>query len=350
MSAPQRIAGAITTHARIVLLLMLVATGVVGLGVTMIDGDTSLDRYTGDSPEDRADEYVDANFTTAGEENTTEAFVIRTGENVLTRDSLLDSLRLQRAIRENDSINDTLVEDDPITGVENVVAIRAIREDQFDAIEERADELEARRDELNETEDRLLAGINRTRNLTRAFANDTAGLDENSTAYEDREARLASEIDATAENATAGLGGFERNTYEEFLARVRTAEANLVELEREYGANATEREAYADNVSTIDRQYDLATGLLDRQFNDLFRSFERISDEFEELRTADRPPLAAQIAALENETEFDRLVRQTLNGSGPRGEDVLELVAAEARLDVGAPGRHLDLRAVDAHR
>jgi predicted RND superfamily exporter protein len=334
MSFSHRVAGAVTTHARIVLLVMLIATAAVGAGVTMIENDTSLDQFTGDSPEARADDYVDANFTTAGEENTTQALVVRTGENVLTRASLLDSLRLQRAIRANDSINDTLVEDDPITGVENVVAIRSIREDQFDELEARVDELEARRDDLNATEDRLLAGINRTRNLTRAFANDTADLDENSSTYEDREARLEADIAAVVKNATVGLGSFAGDNYETFLLeRVRPAESNLVELERQYGENATDREAYRDNVSTIERQYDLATGLLDRQFNDLFREFGDVADEFDELSDADRPPVEDQIEALQNESEFDRLLRQTLNGSGTRGDEVLDLVAASYELN-----------------
>jgi predicted RND superfamily exporter protein len=333
MSFSHRVAGAVTAHARIILLVGLVATAAVGVGVTAIDGDSSLDRYTGDSPEARADEYVDANFTTAGEENTTSAFVVRTGENVLTRESLLDSLRLQRAILANESINDTLIGEDPITGVENVVAIRAIREDQFDAIEERADELEARRDELNETEDRLLAGINRTRNLTRAFKNDTAGLDENSSAYEEREARLEADMEAVAANATADLDGFERNNYETFLERVRTAEANLVDLEREYGANATERAAYTDNESTIERQYELASGLLDRRFSEIGYGFREIREDLADLRDADRPSLEAQIEALETESEFNRHVRQALNGSGTRGTEVLELVAASYELN-----------------
>jgi predicted RND superfamily exporter protein len=335
MSFSHRTAGAVTAHARLVLLVMLVATAAVGVGATMIDDDTSLDQFTGDSPEARADDYVDANFTTAGETNTTQVLVVRTGENVLTRDSLLDSLRLQRAIRANDSINDTLLADDPITGVENVVAIRSIREDQFDALRERADELEARRDELNETEDRLLAGINRTRELQREFENDTAGLDENSSAYQEREARLEADVDEVTETATSDLDGLGKNNYEAFLDRVRTAETNLVELEREYGANASEREAYEDNVSTIERQYDLASGLLDREFREVGFGFRDLQEDFEELRDADRPPLDEQITALENEEkeEFHRLVRETLNGSGTRGGEVLELVAASYHLN-----------------
>jgi predicted RND superfamily exporter protein len=329
MSFSHRVARVVTERARIVLLVALVATAVVGAGLTMIEDDTSLDQFTGDSPEARADDYVDANFTTAGAENTTQALVVRTGENVLTRASLIDSLQLQRTIRANDSINATLVEDDAVTGVENVVAIRAIREDQFDELEARGDELEARRDALNATEDRLLAGINRTRNLTRAFENDTAGLDENSSAYAERAARLEADIQAIIDNATADLDNLAENNYEAFLNRTRTAEANLVELERTYGANASARDAYADNVSTIERQYDLVRdNLLAREFREISFDFRDLFEEFEDLRDADRPSLEKQIAALENETEFDRLIRHTLNGSGTRGDEVLDLVAA----------------------
>jgi len=338
MSFSHRAAGVVTTHARSVLLLMVVATAVVGAGLPMIEDDTSLDQFTDDSPEVRANDYVDANFTTAGEENTTQAVVVRTGENVLTRESLIDSLRLQRAIRANDSINDTLVEDDPITGLENVIAIRSIREDQFDALQERADELEARRDELNETEDRLLAGLNRTRNLTRAFANDTAGLEENSSAYRQREDELNRTIETLSENVTSDLG---YNSYETFAFRVKRNELRLIELEREYGANASEREAYQATEDEIARQYDFAKRILDVDFRQIGFEFRDLREEFEELRDADRPSLSAQIAALENETEFDRLVRQTLNGSGTRGDEVLELVAASYELNTTTAGARM---------
>lgn len=330
MSFSHRIAGAVTTHARLVLLVMLVATATAGLGVTMIEEDTSLDQFTGDSPEARADDYVDANFTTAGEENTTQALVVRTGENVLTRASLLDSLRLQREIRSNDSINDTLIEDDPITGVENIVAIRSIREDQTDRLQTWIDENESRRDELNETKADLLAGLNRTRNLTRAFANDTADLEESNPAYQQREDELNGSIEALAENLTADLG---YNSYDAFAFRTKEAQLRLIELEREYGANASQKKAYRDNISTIQRQYGLTKDVLDRQYREVDFALRDIGEEFEDIRDADRPSLADQIDALRNESEYDRLLRQSLNGSGTRGEDVLELVGASYELN-----------------
>jgi predicted RND superfamily exporter protein len=330
MSLSHRVAGAVTTHARLVLLLGLVATAVVGAGVTMIEDDTSLDQFTGDSPEARANDYVDANFTTAGEENTTQALVVRTGENVLTRGSLLDSIRLQQEIRSNDSINDTLIEDDPITGVENVVAIRSIREDQTDRLRTWIDENESRRDELNETKADLLAGLNRTRNLTRAFANDTAELEENDSAYQQREDELDESLEALSENLTADLG---YNSYEAFVFRTKAAQLNLIELERDYGENASRKEAYEDNVSTIQRQYGLAEDVLDRQYREVNFALRAIGEEFEDISDADRPPLEDQIDALRNESEYDRLLRQSLNGSGTRGEDVLELVGSSYELN-----------------
>jgi predicted RND superfamily exporter protein len=335
MSVSHRVASAVTAHARLVLLVGLVATAAVGVGVTMIEDDTSLDQFTGDSPEARADDYVDANFTTAGEENTTQALVVRTGENVLARASLLDSLRLQQEIRANDSINDTLIEDDPITGVENVVAIRSIREDQTDRLRTWIDENETRRDELNETKADLLAGLNRTRNLTRAFANDTDELEENDPAYQQREGELNESIEALSENLTAGLG---YNSYESFAFRMKDAQLHLIELERRYGANATDREAYQDNVSTIQRQYGLAKDVLDRQYREVNFALRAIGDEFEDIRDADRPSLEDQVDALRNESEFDRLLRQSLNGSGTRGEDVLELVGASYELNTTTAG------------
>jgi len=342
MSVSYRIASAVTTHARIVLVVFVVATAAVGAGLPMIEDDTSLDQFTGDSDAARADEYVDANFTAPGEENTTQALVVRTGENVLTRESLLNSLRLQRAIRANDSINETLIEDDPITGLENVIAITAIREDRADTLQDWVDENESRRDALNETEDRLLAGLNHTQALTRAFVNDTAGLQENSSAYRQREDELNRSIEAvvatvTADLGTVGVGGYDNAAFE-----VKKSALRLAELRRQNGENATEREEARENIQ---RQYDIASDLLGFKRQQLFYDFRAIREEFEDLRNADRPSLEAQIDALEaeNDSEYDRIVRHTLNGSGSDGDEILELVAssyeintttAEARITV----------------
>ena len=333
MSLARRIAGGVTRYARVVLVVMVISTAVVGAGVTGIEDDTSLEQFTGDSPEVRADEYVDANFTAPGEENTTRALVVRTGENVLTRESLLATLRLQREIRENDSINATLIEDEPITGLANVIAIGANRSERIDALEARADALEARADRINASMERLEAGLDRIRALQRGFENDTAGMDENSTAYRERKARLETEVDAVIRRATTVLDDSDTRSYRAFSDAIRRYVSDLVALEREYGENASERGVYRERREDIELQY---AGAIDDRFQQAFfqlvESQRKLENDFEAVADADRPTLGEQIAALNdpgfNDTEFEDVVTETLDGDGPSGDDVLGLVAA----------------------
>ena len=337
-SVPYRVAGAVTAHSRLVLVVALLATALLGAGIPMIGADVDLEGITGDSPEARANDYVDENFTAAGEANTTTVLVVRTGENVLTRESLLESLRLQRAIRENDSINATLVDDDPITGLENVLAIAVIGE----RLENRADRLERRADEVNATTERLEAGLDAVRTLQRAFERDTAGLNESDPAYRERQARLENATAAAIERATGSLDEGQRYSYRQTATTVRIYESQLVQMEREY-ENASERVRYKQKKRDINGSYTWATlGIREGELNAILREADRIEDRADELED-DRPPLDEQIGALRNvsrgenpnitRSEFEGVVRDTLEGDGPRGDDILGLVAASYRIN-----------------
>lgn len=338
MIPASRVADAITSHSRVVLLALVITTAAVGAGATMLGTDASLEAFEPDTPETRAVEYVDANFTST-DENTTTAVVITTGGNVLSRKSLLASLRLQREIRRDDSINATLVDDEPITGVENVVASAAIYDERIDELENRSDALEARSEELNATVDRLEAGLDEVRAIQRAFEYDTEGLPADSPAYRDRKARADRDVEAVLDRVTAGLWSGQRSRYERFVESVREDESRLVELEREHGENASANESYRERERRIEDRYAWTTPILSVQFARLEANASSLEDEFETIedRRESRAPLDAQVAALENESDADfrELRRELLNGTGPGGADVLELVASSYR--PGAP-------------
>jgi predicted RND superfamily exporter protein len=338
MIPASRVADAITSHSRVVLLALVITTAAVGSGVTLLGTDGSLEAFEPDTPETRAGEYVDANFTSA-DENTTTAVVITTGRNVLTRESLLASLRLQREIRRNESINATLVDDEPITGVENVVASAAIYDERIDELENRSDALEARSEELNATIDRLEAGLDEVRAIQRAFEYDAEGLPADGPAYRDRKARADRAVEAVVDRVTAGIWSGQRSRYERFVESVREDESRLVELEREHGENASANESYRERERRIEDRYAWTTPILSVQFARLEANASSLEDEFETIedRRENREPLDAQVAALANESDADfrELRRELLNGSGPGGTDVLELVASSYR--PGAP-------------
>ena len=153
MSLPNRISDLITGRSRSVIIVLLLATVVVGAGMPMVDDDSSLDQFETDSDEAVALEDIDDRF--GDDDNTTSVQLIARGDNVITQESLISSLEFQQEIHANESINATLVEDDPITGVENIVAITAISEDRIEDLEERGEELEEREEELQAWADDL---------------------------------------------------------------------------------------------------------------------------------------------------------------------------------------------------
>ncbi|QLK26577.1 MMPL family transporter [Natrinema zhouii] len=130
MSVPERLADAITAHTRVVLVVLLLLTALVGAGMPMVDDDSSLSQFEGESDEAKALERIDENFTSDQRENTTSVQLIVRGDNVLEKESLISSLEFQQEIRADESINSTLAENQSITGVENIVAISAIRSNQ----------------------------------------------------------------------------------------------------------------------------------------------------------------------------------------------------------------------------
>ncbi|NHN48413.1 MMPL family transporter [Halostella sp. JP-L12] len=119
----------VTTHNRIVILLVLALTGAVAVGVTDLQtGSEAADDDTFNDTEVRQkQQYIESNYDARGSENVSvsSVFVREEGGNVLSKASLLDSLRYQRSVRENDSVSEALADDRGTVGVANAVAKRA---------------------------------------------------------------------------------------------------------------------------------------------------------------------------------------------------------------------------------
>jgi predicted RND superfamily exporter protein len=123
----------VTDNARLVIVVMLVASVVVTAGITMIDQSTSLDQFQTDAEETDALDYVDANFS-AGQGATTTAQVLVQDENVLDRETLLAILEYEQTLQNDDTVSTTLVENDPTRSVANVIATRAVRTDRRETL------------------------------------------------------------------------------------------------------------------------------------------------------------------------------------------------------------------------
>ncbi|HKL28403.1 MAG TPA: RND family transporter, partial [Natrialbaceae archaeon] len=127
MSDGSRIVRAITEHSRVTIALMLLLTGVFVAGLPMMERSTSLDQFQADTDEADALDYAETNFTSSRGNATVAQIVVR-DDNVLDRESLLSLLEYEQALRANETITETLVEEDAIRSVADVVAKASIRQ------------------------------------------------------------------------------------------------------------------------------------------------------------------------------------------------------------------------------
>ncbi|ELY66870.1 efflux RND transporter permease subunit [Natrinema versiforme] len=270
MSVPERLANAITAHTRIVLVVLLLLTAAVGAGMPMVDDDSSLAQFEGESDESKALERINGNFTSEQQENTTRVQVIARGDNVLTKESLLSSLEFQQELRANESINETLVEEQPITGVENVVAITAINEERGA---------------------QLSAGVEEAIALQREYEQLNESANESDPEYQAQADELESQFDTLIEESTAGLSENQTAQYADSIDRIRSIES------QRYGLDESDPE-YQELTAELEQARGAATA-------GVLQSGES------------SPSIDDQIAALENlsDEEYDRTLENTLSSN-----------------------------------
>lgn len=151
MKRVDRIAHSLVEHRRIALVVLLVTVLTVGAGVVHLEQESGMPAFTVGSDEEAALEAVESTFTTE-HDDVTVAQVVVEDDNVLTKETLLGTLELQQEIREHDDIEDTLVEDDPTTGVANVIATVALRESGSETTSPTLDEQIAVLESLSQAE------------------------------------------------------------------------------------------------------------------------------------------------------------------------------------------------------
>ncbi|NHX37779.1 MMPL family transporter [Halolamina sp. R1-12] len=226
----------------------------------MVDRSTSLDQFQTDADEADALEYVDANFS-RGTTDTTSAQVIVRDDDVLDKGTLVSILEYERALQTNETVNETLVENDSTRSVANVVATAAIRED-------RAAELQTRERELARTEAHLAEALdslesNPNASVRPAFdavdANTSVGLTEEdytlfAAAVEER--RESTDDNETTPTATAQNETGDRSVTEQILAD-------------EYARLAEDRRELAELDPTLEKQLEELRSLSDSEVGTL---------------------------------------------------------------------------------
>jgi len=255
----------ITDNARLVIAVMVVASAVVAAGVPMVDRSTSLDQFQTDADEADALDYVDANFS-SGSTDTTSAQVIVRDDNVLDKDTLVSILEYERALETNETVNETLVENDSTRSVANLVATTSIRED-------RAAELQTRERELTRTE-----------------------------------ASLAEAIDSLANNPNASV----RPAFEAVDANTSVT---LTEADYRLFADAVEERRAQDETGE-------STGNVTKQI--LADEYATLAEDRNELESLD-PTLETQIEELRslNDSEVEALVADVLSSESDRSARAL---------------------------
>jgi predicted RND superfamily exporter protein len=241
---------------------MLVLTLVVGAGAGMVGQSSSLDQFQSDTTESQKLSYIEENFTT-GQENTTSVQLIIRGDDVLTKDSLLDILSMEQSLRDNETINGSLTANNSIVGIPNIVAQAAISQ-------ERAAALQQRQQVLNTTTTALRS------ELTRLARNQTASSE--------------TALDSVRANTSVEFTDEDAATFQRATQQLRSAE--------------TEQNRTA--------AYRLGTqGVLEDQYATLQVDFRALQD-------GPPPTLAEQRAQLEsmNESEIDNTITAVLSQDG----------------------------------
>ena len=135
-----RLAEAVTgDRRRTVVVVVLLATLVLGAGAPGVELSTSLDEFRGGTAEADATDYVEANLS-GGEANVTQSLVVvrttlpesaaRSDRNVLTTEAYVRHVEAQRALLANETVARTLHPDQRPLSIANVVAIVAIERDR----------------------------------------------------------------------------------------------------------------------------------------------------------------------------------------------------------------------------
>ena len=334
MARSRRVADAIATHSRLVLVSLLVATVLVGAGVTALETDTSFQQFESESEEREALEYVERNFETA-EGNTTAVQLVLEDENVLTRESVLASLAYQQRLSEHETIGPTLAEDQPPVGLENVVATAVVREQRSETLRAEVTALERRAEATNETADRLEAALDRTISLqesAEALNESHAAGEIDDDEYERRSASLEAEFETTLENATADLDDEEAEQFERAGSRLRTITAEIAAVEREHDEHDDGASAQLRRLEeSRDRAFAAGTvGIVAGEYRELQAERDRLETERERLEGREQPPLDTQIEALESltEEEYEATLERLLDGEGPIGDLALRFLPA----------------------
>ncbi|NHN58768.1 efflux RND transporter permease subunit [Halorussus rarus] len=309
----------------------------------MVEQSSSLDQFQSDSTAAQKLDYIESNFDT-GQQNTTTVQVIvrdRNG-NVLSKGGLVETLELQQALRANGTIRASLANDTPTTGVANIVATVAIRQEQAAELRQSGAELQQRRQSLNEsraelqrqsrelnlTAARLSDALNQTRGLQARYDRLNASYQQgqvNNSSYRQRSAQIETELQQVRAAAIASLNENQSTTFVRAYEQVRGLQFRLDRLNASYQRGEVDQSTYRERATEIRSQFEqvyrLGTrGVLASQYQQLQQQGQQLRERGQQLR-GDAEALQAQRQQLQN-------------ASAPSLEDQIEQLRSMNRSEV----------------
>lgn len=322
----------ITDNARLVIAVMLIASAIVAAGVPMVDRSTSLDQFQTDADEADALDYVDANFS-SGTVDTTSAQVIVQDDDVLDKETLVSLLEYGRALQTNETVNETLVENDSTQSVANLVATAAIRDD-------RAAEIQTRERELSRTEVELADALDSLTSNPNASVRPAFDAVDANTSVALTEEDFALFADAVEERREPGDGNatLDRTATAAAQNETKNSTRNVTEqiLADEYARVAEDRRELADLDPTLENQSKelrslndsevetLVTDVLDGDSNQSARALALMPDYYEPGSTETNATLLV-------------VTQETAGGSFAPGDAPDEIEDAQAAMTDLAP-------------
>lgn len=246
----------------LVIVLFFLLTAGFAVGVPQIDGESSIDQFETDSNEGDKLDLIEQEF--GNNESTTTTQIIVRDDNVLVKESLLEQLAYQQALRENETVAnhfDTNFDQAELVGVANGIARTAIDQSK------RA-ELEARSTELTETATALETALK--------------------TIEHEQAANTTTQFEAAQDQSPLELSD------DQYLSFAEAAE-----LLRQAETEAEKQAAYERGTDGV-----------------LAAEYERLQNERAELEAGIEPTLDEQVEAIASlePTEIDSITETVLSG------------------------------------
>ena len=321
---------AITEHSRVVVAVLLVATVLVGTGAPMVEQSSSLEQFQSNSTAAEKLDYAERNFA-SGRENTTSVQVILRGDDVLSKDGLVESLRIQQRLRANRTVNRTLANETPTTGVANVVATAAIRQEQAGELRQLAGQLERQQARLNATERNVTRLVNRTRDIQREYDRLNRSRERgeiNNSTYQRRADELETQLDGIDQRSDRLLTDQQAARFDRLVGETRSLQAQFDALNASYEASeineSTYRERSAEFRDGFEQVYDRGIRFVLRdEYERLGELNRRLAEQRQQLENGSQPTLDEQLEQLRsmNESEIEAVVGEVLGeGGGGSGE------------------------------